>query len=299
MLVDGRHLLFRTADAHRDLVAQYEDGEIPTGGIFGVLNVLVKLRKRFGCSVMIAWEGVDNFRLKLYPNYKFRPAPTSDVIQFREELFRQEMILREILSKLGVRQYDAIGGEADDVLATLAFKAQEHELEVGIFTGDSDLLQCVTDHCRVVAPQPRNKEKIWDVVAVASNPKMPVLVPSQVPLFKALSGDTSDNIPGVKGIGPATAGHLICQFGTLEGIVEAAKNPSGPWPVAGRFRELILSSEGDLKLFLKLTTVRHDITIKLVEIDCDPMAARRLMALLKFRKLLEQSSFAELKRLHA
>jgi 5'-3' exonuclease len=296
VLVDGRNLLFRCTDAHRDLSIETEDGStLLTGGVFGMLNVMVKLKKRYGCGFLVAWEGTDNFRFKIWPTYKQRPPASQDVIRFQSNLQNQEDMVREILSCLGVRQYEAVGGEADDVLGTLATMAREKDLSVGIFTGDSDLHQMVDDSIRVIQPQPGSREKVWDVAAVIERWGVG---PDKVALLKAFAGDSSDNIPGVRGVGPKTAALMVRDLGTMEAIIAAATDgPKEAWLYGPSTKAKVAATVADLPTFLDLTTIRCDMKMKPHPVERDVMKARRLMASLKFRKLLEHAHFIELKRL--
>jgi len=291
--IDGRHMLFRTSDAHRDLIAETDNGPVQTGGVYGSLMIMAKLRRRYNASMLVAWEGTGNFRYKAYPDYKKRPEPTPGVATFRSELQQQEIILRGILSSLGVRQYESVGGEADDVLGTLAEMARGKELNVGIFTGDSDLQQMVNDYCRVLSPIKGGSEKVWDAYAVGD--KWDVR-PDRLPLLKALAGDSSDNVPGLPGIGPKTAAAFINKYDTLEAILAAATS-MGNWAFTETQRAKVLKGAGDLATYLNLTTIRRDIEMKAHPVRRDALAARKTMAKLKFRRLLEHAQFTDLKRL--
>lgn len=293
VLIDGRHLLFRAADAHRTLETTTNDGEtVPTGGVFGLLTVLVKLRRKYGGRYIVAWEGSNNFRYKLFPAYKRREPPTDAVEQFRSDLIKQERIVRRILGLLGVRQYEAVGGEADDVLGTVADRAERAGLNVAIFTGDSDLHQLVSDDVVVIRPEKR-KEVVYDIDAVV---KRWGVMPDSLPLLKALMGDSSDSIPGVPGVGEKTAAKIVQEYETLMGVEDAA-NDVNSWTLTERYRNLVRKHIEDVKLYIQLTTVRRDMKLKADACKTDPMGARRVMKGLKFRRLLEAGNFRDLMRL--
>lgn len=292
VLVDSRHLLFRACDVHSTLEAEVDGQTIPTGGVFGFLAVLVKLRRRYGGRFILAWEGSNNFRYKLYKGYKRRDPPTEAVKQFKADLIKQEHIVRDILSKLGVRQYESVGGEADDVLGTLCRKAQEAELKVAIFTGDGDLHQLVNENVQVIRPEKR-KEVVYDYDAVVE--KWGV-TPDQLPLLKALMGDTSDTIPGIPAVGQVTAAKLVQEYGTLDAIVEATNDKDG-WVSTERYRALVFNHSADVRLYIKLTTIRQDMKLKADSAKPEPMKARKVMKALKFRRLLEAGNFSDLKAL--
>lgn len=292
VLIDARHLLFRAADAHSTLEVAAPTERLPTGGVYGLLTVLVKLRRRYGGRYMMCWEGSDNFRYKLFKGYKKRDEPTPAVKQFRSDLVRQERIIRPILSKLGVRQYESVGGEADDVIGTLTRMAREAELSVAIFSGDGDLHQLVDDRTLVIRPEKRS-EVMYDRAAVVKRWGVP---PEDLPLMKALMGDSSDAIPGVPAVGEKTAARLVNEYKTLEGIIAAAQ-AKDTWVFTERYRSLVKKHKEDIELYLQLTTIRRDMKLKADPVDRDPMGARKLMKGLKFRRLLEAGNFTDLKGL--
>jgi DNA polymerase-1 len=126
---------------------------------------------------------------------------------------------------------------------------------VVIYTGDSDLRQLVDDRVIVVSPGFRGNDTVYDAKQVEVKHGVP---PRLLADLKALSGDTSDGIPGLRGVGPKTAAQLCQAFGTVEHVIEAAQTADGPWPVPARFKPLIASSADDIRLYKKLTTVRAD-----------------------------------------
>lgn len=310
IIVDGRNLLFRCADAHRDLHVQLGEAEhFPTGGVYGFLNALTKVKQRYGGAVVIAWEGTENFRYKLWPNYKNKHLPRPEhVEQFSNELQLQETVLVDIMCRLGVKQFGGVGGEADDVIGTLA----EHMGEmcvIGLFSNDSDLRQLVRNPVmrerfdgphgpfkaaiKCICPGFKGKDTVWGPEEVQAKYGVP---PERIPDLKALGGDSSDGIPGVPGIGEKTAAQMLQAYGALAGVIRAADEPRD-WKLSERFRQLILAHGGNLDLFLQLTTIKRDIKLTAWPAKADPMEARRLMHGLKFKSLLEAGPFTDLKRL--
>lgn len=300
IIVDGRNLLFRCADAHRDLSVQLGEADrFPTGGVYGFLNVLTKVKQRYGGAIVIAWEGTDNFRYKLWPNYKNKHLPRAEhVEQFANELSLQETVLVDIMCRLGVKQFGGVGGEADDVIGTLADRFTDQD--VGIFSNDSDLRQLVHDKRmmytgwrKCICPGYGGKDVLFGVAEVNAKYGVP---PERIPDLKALGGDSSDGIPGVPGIGEKTAAQMLQTYGDLAGVIRAADEPRD-WKLSERFRQLILAHGGNLDLFLQLTTIKRDIKLTSWPARPDPMEARRLMYGLKFKSLLEAGPFTDLKRL--
>ena len=302
VLVDGRHMLYRAADVGHALTVEREDGAlVPVGGIYGFLNMLLKLKRRYTGAVSVAWEGRQNFRHVLYPDYKRKaPAKTEGEAERNREFMTglqfQEEYLRAILSKLGVRQFSGVGGEADDVLGTLVtgLTRLDGERTIGIYTGDSDLRQLVSKQVRVIAPMPKGKDKVYDCEAVWVKHDCR---PGSIPLLKALAGDSSDNIPGIPGVGDKTAAKLIREYGELDEIIASAESINDDWILSERFRGLVLKHREVLPLYLNLTTIRCGIRLIPHEVDFKPMEARHLMSVLKFKRLLERGPFTDLTRL--
>jgi DNA polymerase-1 len=289
-IVDGKNLLWRNADAFSELSAHVDGEEIRTGGMYGFVAGLLRVRSRYRAPVIVAWEGTDNFRLKLWPDYKKKR--TEDATPAHEELSREvvasEARLNELLSYAGVRQYYGVQCEADDVLATVATVLQPKGYEVTIYTGDSDLRQLAGPGITVVSPGFRgSKETPYDFHAVRARYGVR---PRQLPLLKALAGDSSDGIPGLRGIGEKTASALIAEYGHLRGIVAHAQSGQG-WPVAERFRETVTRDADKAELFLQLTKVKTDVRLRPVPVSRDQSQVMRLLKAYKFRSL---SSAAEL-----
>lgn len=300
VLIDGRHMLFRGADVGSQLTTEMDGMEVPVGGVYGFLNMCLKLKRRYQGALSVAWEGTDNFRYKLYPEYKRKPAPKSEGeaernAEFMDGLQFQEHVLKGILCHLGIHQFSGEGGEADDVLGTITARllVSDTERRIAVYTGDSDLRQLVNDRLYVVAPGRKGADKVYDPEAVMERHGV---APAYIPLQKALAGDSSDNIPGIPGVGDKTAAKLIDAYKTLEAIMEAAHDPDA-WASTERYRKLVLTHQDRLPLYLRLTTIRRDIKLERLEVDFNPMKARKLMSRLKFKRMLEAGPFADLTRL--
>lgn len=262
LVVDGRHLLYRASDSHRGLEVKNEDGEsFATGGIYGFLNVLMRVHYKYGGKVAVVWEGDrKNFRVDLLPSYKKRDQPMDpEKLEFIQEMSLQERTLQTLLSKAGVRQYAGVGCEADDVIGRLAVHvSDESRKRVYIYSGDSDLRQLIRQNedgsgVWTVSPgMQHGGDKIYDFAAVVEKHNVQ---PDQIPQLKALSGDHSDNVPGIKGIGPKTAAQLIETYDTIENVIKGANDSAEHWPVAARFQAPVAASADLLRLYLRLTTI--------------------------------------------
>lgn len=286
LIIDGRHMLYRTSDAFSDLSTEIDGVDVPTGGIYGFLNVLLKIHARWGGKVVVAWEGKDNFRVVEYPQYKGKDKPIDpDKLEFIKEMFQQEHFLKLILRSAGVRQYEGVGCEADDVMGRLAYQVGERGgHKVIIYTGDSDLRQCVyPDRVWTVSPSKgKIKERMYGPDEVFEKDGVK---PDDIPLLKALAGDGSDNIPGVRGIGPKTAAILVNHYGDLEDIIVAACRENEDWPVAKRFQLSVANVRKDLALFLRLTTIKVDCGMKAIETQKRQADVVQLLHAFKFRSL--------------
>lgn len=294
LIVDGRHLLYRNADVHKDLSVKLKTGEsIDTGGIYGFLISLMRIRSHYCSRIIVAWEGTDNFRYKLYPEYKaHRATPTDDAdyALFRSSLSEQEARLRKVLSSMGVVQYRGRECEADDVIGTLSRILAGQHSRVGIYSGDSDLRQLVTDRVTVIAPAWGSG--VRDVVYTPTTVTEKYgIEPKFIADLKALAGDHSDNIPGVKGVGEKTATKLISVYGDVESIIKSAGSGRVGWPVHEKFALLVSSQADQLKLFKKLTTVKKDVKLLFTRPSPDADKLRRLLLKYKFTTLLTSSSY--------
>lgn len=278
IVVDGRHLLWRCSDAYKSLTAEVDGKVIGTGGIYGFLGALVRLSRRYGGKVVIAWEGTDNFRFGLFPGYKARDKK-QDVLS--QEMDDQQARLSEILQALGVRQYSGEKCEADDVIGRLS-RLGKKGYRVAVYSGDSDLRQLVTDRVTVIAHE-KTRDRVYDAPAVEEKHGVP---PRMIAALKALSGDHSDKIPGLPGIGPKTAVTLLRTYESLPRIVKAARRAKKGWPVAERFRAVISENEDKLRLFYRLTRIKTDVRTIAIRPKPDRDKAIRLLKLYKFRSLV-------------
>lgn len=188
----------------------------PIGSIYGLAQVLLKIFREIKPDYIAACydRPEPTFRDELYKEYKAqRPAAANDLVF-------QIIKTRELFSKFGVKNVEIAGYEADDLIATLAHQFKdEPEIKVVVFTGDQDALQIVEGDKVVVEFLIRGITE-----TIVYNEKAVVekygLSPKQLPDYKGLVGDPSDNIPGIKGVGPKTAAPLIAEFGSLEGVFE-------------------------------------------------------------------------------
>jgi len=211
-LIDGFSLLYRAFYALPQSIAT--SGGLPTNALYGFTSMILKLLDggKEDVGVGVVWDsGKPQFRMEVYPEYKANRS------SMPEELKAQLDHLDEILEAMNIPAVRAEGFEADDVLATLSRRIPE-DVELKIVTGDQDAMQLVDGKVRVLRTTrgvSETKEYGRDEVVEEYG-----VTPEQIPDYKALVGDPSDNIPGVRGIGPKGAANLLKQFGTVGELYE-------------------------------------------------------------------------------
>jgi DNA polymerase-1 len=267
LLVDGHHLAYRTFHALKGLTTSR--GE-PVQAVYGFAKSLLKALKEDGDSVIVVFDAkAPSFRHEAYEGYKAGRAPTP------EDFPRQLALIKELVDLLGLARLEVPGYEADDVLASLAKKAEKEGYEVRILTADRDLYQLLSDRIHVLHPEGYliTPAWLWEKYG---------LRPDQWADYRALTGDESDNLPGVKGIGEKTARKLLEEWGSLERLL---KNLDRLRPA---IREKILAHMDDLKLSWDLAKVRTDLPL---EVD---FAKRREPDRERLRAFLERLEFGSL-----
>ncbi|MBF0411741.1 MAG: DNA polymerase I [Desulfamplus sp.] len=206
-LIDGSAYLYRAFHAIPHLSTSKG---VPTNAAFGVTTMLLKLMKEREPDYAAIFFDVKGatFRHKMYADYKANRAAMPD------ELIEQIPIIKEIIRALNIPIVEKEGFEADDLIGTYARIAQENGFSVVMVTGDKDFMQLVTDDCVIWDPM---KDKLVDKEAIKNEFD---IAPEQVIDMLGLAGDTSDNIPGVPGVGPKTALKLIAEFGSIQAIYD-------------------------------------------------------------------------------
>ncbi|MBI3909847.1 MAG: DNA polymerase I [Armatimonadetes bacterium] len=276
VLIDGNSLLYRAFFALPAELAT--TAGVPTNAVYGFAMMVVRLleEERPDC-ILVAWESGRTFRHEGYRDYKAHRPTTPD------DLAVQAPLAREAAEVLRIPAVEVRGYEADDVIGTLARRGKEAGYEVLIVTGDLDALQLVDERTRVMAM----RRGITDVVLYdeAAVRQRFGLAPEQLPDFKALKGDPSDNIPGIPGIGDKTASALLARYGNLESLLEHAHAVSPP-----RVREALEKHTQDARMYRALTTIVTDLPIPRDLVEChyqgpDRSRARALFEQLQFRTL--------------
>jgi DNA polymerase I len=244
-LIDGNSLAYRAFFALPESIGT-SDGR-PTNAIYGLASMLVKIiDEHHPQGVVVAWDAGMSGREVTYDLYKAQRKPRPDLLR------EQWPHLMPLVEAFGYTNVKVDGYEADDVIASLVKQAREQGIEVMVVTGDRDAYQLVDEGVRVMSTSRGITEtKIYDRAAVEERYGVP---PELITDLMGLRGDTSDNIPGVPGIGEKTATQLLQQFGSLEGVLESVDQVSG----AKRKQNLVEHAE-DARLSKQLATLQYDI----------------------------------------
>jgi DNA polymerase I len=255
-LIDGNSLVFRAFFALPESISTSKG--FPTSAIFGFASMLVKLISDYGVKpTLVVWDAGMSGRDEVYDEYKAGRRERPDL------LAEQWPHFHPLVESFGYRNVKVQGYEADDVIATLTREARERGIDVTVVTGDRDLFQLVEPGVRVMATgRGITDTKIYDTDAVVDRYGIP---PEKIPDFVGLKGDTSDNIPGVPGIGDKTASQLLQEWGDLEGVLANVDSISG----AKRKQNLTEHAE-NARISKQLATAQRDIE---VDIDLDGVAA--------------------------
>lgn len=279
-LIDGSALVYRAYFAFIRNPLITRKGE-HTSAVFGFVSSLLKLmREESPTHLAVVWDTPKpTFRHEMYPEYKATRSKMPD------DMVPQLGRLREVLDLMGVPMLEMEGFEADDVIGTIALQSSEMNCPTVLVTGDKDYMQLVDEHVLMLNPKRSGEDNEWlDIEGVEKKFGVP---PDKVIEVLALMGDSSDNIPGVAGIGPKTAVKLIKDHGTVEKLLESIDKveAKGVREKLERDREVALLSH-------KLVTIdRHvPITWDLDSFKIKSMDANRLEPLfveLEFGRLLE------------
>jgi DNA polymerase I len=249
-LVDGNNLAYRAFFALPEELATSEG--FSTNALLGFTNMLFKLLSDYRPKgVAVAWDTRPVHRTELSEEYKSERRPMPDLLREQFPYFRP------IVEAFGYRNLEFEGWEADDVIATLTSRADDAGIKTCIVSTDRDAFQLVSENvCLMMTPRGVADVHVYTPERVEARYGIP---PERVPDFIGLKGDTSDNIPGIPGIGDKTAGQLVAQYGSLEGVLEHVDelSPARAKNIRENAEQALVSKE--------LATMRRDL-----DIDCDP-----------------------------
>jgi DNA polymerase I len=253
-LIDGNSLVYRAFFALPESIATSR-GE-PTNAIFGFASMLVKILTEYGSApTLVVWDAGWSGREEVYTEYKAERRSRPDLLK------EQWPAMQPLVEAFGYRNVQVEGYEADDVIATLATQAKEKGVEVMIVTGDRDTFQLIEPGIEVMATSRGITEtKIYDREAVIDRYSIP---PELIPDFYGLKGDTSDNIPGVPGIGDKTAAQLLNEYGDLEGVLANIETISG-----AKRKQNLTEHADDARISKQLATAVRDVPVDIDVAEC-------------------------------
>jgi DNA polymerase I len=280
VLIDGHSLAYRAFFALPDTL-RTQTGQL-TNAVYGFTSMLIKLlAERRPDGIVVCFDkGRDTERTEAFPEYKATRAETPD--EFRAQLD----LIHEVLEVLEIPVIEIPGVEADDVIASLADRAVGEGHRVLIVTGDRDVMQLADDAVTILYTL-RGISETVDMGPEAVEERYGIQ-PEQYPDFAALRGDTSDNLPGVPGVGDKTAAKLVREYGDLEGVYEHLDDIGGK-----KVPQALAEHRDQVFLNRRLMRLRRDVdssadlgTLRMGEPD--PDAVRRLFSTLEFRVLMER-----------
>ena len=275
ILVDGSSFLFRAYHAIREPLTT-STGQT-THAVFGTINMLRSLAKQYQpvrLAVVMDAKG-KTFRNEMYPDYKANRPPMPDDLRVQLDYVKQ------IIPAMGIALVSVPGVEADDVIGTLATEASKRDFHTVIVSSDKDLAQLVSAQVEMVDTM-KNTRLDPDGVAQKFG-----VSPAQIVDYLALMGDSSDNIPGIPGVGPKTAVKWLTEFGSLDGVKAQADE------ITGKVGESLRENLAQLELSRQLATLKCDValTLSLDDLRVQPADTAKLRALyteLEFRSWLKQ-----------
>lgn len=249
-VVDGNSLMHRAFHAVPPTM-NAPDGR-PTNAVFGFLNMFLKMIDAFHPDgVAVAFDrGKPRVRMEMLPQYKAQRPPMDP------DLRQQFPMIKELLGAISVPILEAEGWEGDDILGTVARAGEQAGCDMYLITGDRDMYQLTTDHVRVVG----TKKGLSDVQIMTPESVEDLyhgITPELVPDFYGLKGDSSDNIPGVPGIGPKKASALIAQYGSLDEVIAHADE------VKGKMGENLRAHIDDALVSRRVATIQTNAPVEL------------------------------------
>jgi DNA polymerase-1 len=252
-LIDGSSLAYRAFFALPESIATSTG--MPTNAIFGFASMLVKLLTEHGQKpTIVVWDAGHSGRKDVSADYK-------STRQSRPDLLREQWPhLAPLVEAFGYKNVSVPGYEADDVIASIAEKARAQDVPVVVVTGDRDIFQLIDPDSKVrvmATGRGITDTKLYDYQAVIDRYG---LAPEKIPDFYGLKGDTSDNIPGVPGIGDKTAAQLLDKFGDLETVLASVDEISG-----AKRKENLTNHADDARISKQLATIMRDVPV-----DVDP-----------------------------
>ena len=274
ILVDGSNFIYRAFYALPQLTSP--EGN-PVGAVYGFCSMLISLlgkhKSDLFCVALDA--GRDTFRKEIYPEYKNNRDETP------ADLKSQFPILIEACRAFGVPIIETVGYEAEDIIATIATKLSQQNYEVRIIASDKDLMQLIDKNIYLFDPIKSKVIKEKEVLEKYG------VAPHQMVSLQTLMGDSTDNIPGIQGVGPKTAAKLLNQFQSLENIYNEIENVTPP-----KLREKLINQKDMVEISEKLVTLCKDVPIdedfSNFKINLDPEETKNFLNKYKFNSLVKR-----------
>lgn len=251
ILIDGNYWIFSSyyATAAMGNFMVNHDG-IPTNAVYGFAQTVEKVLRDKPTYIMVAFDARGKtFRSEKLEEYKGTRKKAPD------ELIEQFPIVREYLDAHNIKHFELQGYEGDDIIGTVATMAADQGIKVSIYTGDKDMMQLVSDNISVFKRNVKTKD--YDEITPASFYEKYQLQPEQMIDFLGLMGDTSDNIPGIPGVGEKTALKLLHEYGSMEGILENKDK------IKGKLGEKIRDNSDLALLSKEVATIMKDVPIEI------------------------------------
>lgn len=285
ILVDGNNLLFRSfyATAYQGVIMRNSKG-FPTNALYGFINMMNKIIKEENPNyIMVAFDKGKTFRHEKYDEYKAGRAAMP------EDLGLQFPKAKEVLDAMGIKHFEIENYEADDIIGTLSKKVDEESDFVGtIISSDKDLLQLISDEV-VVKLLKQSGHILMDKIEFRNTYKVD---PIKMIDLKALMGDASDHIPGVKGIGEKTAINLLEKYGSLDGVYENLES------ISPKMREKLILDKENAYMSYDLATIYREVPLGFdledcVYNGCDLKRLKEMLEEFEFHSLIKKMDFSE------
>jgi DNA polymerase-1 len=278
-LIDGNSLAYRAFFALPESIATSTG--VPTNAIFGFASMLVKILTDYGPkATVVVWDAGSSGRKEIYSEYKAQRSTRPDLLKEQWPAFEP------LVDAFGYQNLAVPGYEADDVIASIVERARASEIPVMVVTGDRDAYQLVGDGVRIMTTSRGITDtRVYDRQGVIDRYGIP---PELVPDFIGLKGDTSDNIPGVPGIGDKTAAELLQRFGSLEEVLNHIDDISG-----AKRKQNLTEHADEARVSKELATAKRDIPLDLdvaefVAREVDRSRLREVFRLYELREPLRR-----------
>ncbi len=281
LLFDGHSHAYRAFYGIPELTTQ--TGQ-PVNAVYGFWRILLRtLRDYPSAYVAVVFDAPgDTFRHELYSEYKANRKPMPD------ELASQLPLIERLLAALGIPTFSVVGVEADDVLASVALQAAARKLTCLIATSDKDMAQIVSEQISLLRPGGRGVDSVQQLLDPAGVEGKYGVPPDQIVDLLSLIGDTSDNVPGVPGVGEKTAARLLQEFGSLDVALDSANKVKNK-----RVSDGLANHRADAELAQRLIRLRSDVEVEEIPASCrlqgiDLEALARLLTELEFSTALNE-----------